>query len=320
MKFTEENLKDYATPLSETEDMKCKNAINMVRDALKELGFSDDGRGIQLLFEGTSSYSLNLRSNQGNREVKIFVQGSYANNTNVRQNSDVDVAVILESTFIPKYRPGITGVNYGFGSSSDNIKVFKDDVQSALEKKFGKDKVERKDKSIKVSGNKYRVDADTVPATRYRDYSNDYLINESNYLSAIYIVCDSGKVIINYPEQHIINGKKKNIDTSYYYKKMVRIIKKIRYIMLDYGLASANNVSSFGLESLLWNIPNDIFKKYHIYKYQFDEIVKYLVSNEHNFSNYKEANGIKPLFEDETKIEYYKKFIHDLKKFYQYDI
>lgn len=39
MKFTEKQLKLYAAPLSESENQKCKNAIGMVRDALKPLGF-----------------------------------------------------------------------------------------------------------------------------------------------------------------------------------------------------------------------------------------------------------------------------------------
>ena len=39
MKFTERQLKLYAAPLSESENQKGKNAIGMVPDALKPLGF-----------------------------------------------------------------------------------------------------------------------------------------------------------------------------------------------------------------------------------------------------------------------------------------
>ena len=58
MKFTEEQLKIYAAPLSETENQKCINAINMVRDALKNLGFTDDGKEIQKMYDDTYAYSL----------------------------------------------------------------------------------------------------------------------------------------------------------------------------------------------------------------------------------------------------------------------
>ena len=46
MKFTESMLNTYSQPLSATEDGQCKNAIRMVADALKTLGFTDDNAAI----------------------------------------------------------------------------------------------------------------------------------------------------------------------------------------------------------------------------------------------------------------------------------
>ena len=232
MKFTEQELKDYAQPLSETEVEKCKNAIRMVRDAMKETGFIDDFNDIQNLIADTYTFGTVLRSKNNDRKVKLFLQGSFANNTNVRQESDIDIAIILESMFKPKYRIGITSSTYGHVDSTDSLYKFKDDVQKILEYKFGNDVV-RKDKSIKINGNTYRVDTDAVPSMRYRGYSNDYSNSTSNYVEGIVIYPDSGGIIINYPELHIKNGKTKNLSTNYMYKKMVRIIKKMRYIMQD---------------------------------------------------------------------------------------
>lgn len=45
MKFKESTLKLYAAPLSETEDIKCKRAIEAIRDALSDLGYTDDQKG-----------------------------------------------------------------------------------------------------------------------------------------------------------------------------------------------------------------------------------------------------------------------------------
>ena len=104
MKFTENMLSNYAAPLSESEDNRCKNAISMVSDALKGLGLYQDQRGIHKLYEDTYSYAVNMANSTGTRKVKIFVQGSYANNTNVRTESDVDIAVIQEEVFRTKYR------------------------------------------------------------------------------------------------------------------------------------------------------------------------------------------------------------------------
>lgn len=319
MKFTESQLKNFAAPLSESEENKCKNAIRMVRDAMKLIGYSDEGKEIRMYEADTYSYALDLKSS-GNKKITLLVQGSYANNTNVRTLSDVDVAVILESTFMPEYRTGVTGKDYAFSSGTFNVSSLKDDVEEALKKRFNGDGVERKDKSIKVHGNSYRVDSDVVPSYRFRDYRNDYYSNPDNYVGGIEIRPDSGGSIRNYPEQHVKNGRLKNNQTKYSFKKQVRIAKKIKQSMIEMGYKSAENVSSFGIESLLWNISNEVFTSYLNLRFVFNEILNYLVHDCQNFDSYKEANGIKPLFESDTEKQKYKTFITDLRKFYEYDI
>lgn len=321
MIFTEEQLKNYAAPLSDTEKKQCLNAIGMVRDALKELGFTDDGKPISKIQEDTNAYAIEMRNSYSLRKVKLFIQGSYANNTNVRTQSDVDIAVVQEEVFITKFRDSSSSypqssTDYNFRDAPTPVKSFKDEVEECLKKKFG-DSVERKNKSIKINGNTYRKDADSIPCRRYRDYRNDYEKKESNYVAGIIITPDSGKTIINYPEQHIINGKKKNNDTNHYYKKMVRILKKMRYMMCDNGYPIASKVSSFGIESLLWNIPDDIFTMYTRYKYSFNGILDYLYNHRNSMGSYKEANGINSLYPTQADERNYKDFIEELKKFYE---
>lgn len=324
MKFKEASLKLYAAPLSDTENQKCINAISMVRDALKEIGFTDDGKSITSLYDDTLAYGIEMRSKTGTRKVRIFIQGSYANNTNVRTQSDVDIAVVQEDVFTTEYRPSSSiypqsDLDYGFVTSPAPLKTFKDEVQECLERKFGSD-VERKNKSIKIHGNTYRKDADSVPCRRYRDYRKDYSKNVNNYVPGIVITPDYGPNIINYPEQHIANGRAKNNSTNRYYKKMVRIMKKMRYIMCDCGYKEAENISSFGLESLLWNLPDDVFLKYTIYRFGFAEVVRYLQQHKDDLVNYKEANGIKMLCTSQQDIINYQVFIDRLYRFYEYDI
>ena len=99
MKFKESILKQYAAPLSETEDIKCKHAIEAIRDALSDLGYTDDQKGIRLLESDTLSYAVSMRNKYSTERVHIFIQGSYANNTCVRNESDVDIAVVREDIF-----------------------------------------------------------------------------------------------------------------------------------------------------------------------------------------------------------------------------
>ena len=318
MKFTEAQLQSYAAPLSKTEDEKCKNAIGMVRDALKLLDFTDDYKPITKTHDDIMDYSLVMRSAVSNRKVKIFIQGSYANNTNVRTESDVDIAIVQEEVFKPKYRNGVSGSSYGFIDIPLAIVSFKDEVEDCLKRKFDTD-VERRNKSIKVYGNSYRKDADTVPCRRFRDYTNDYTFDQSNFVGGVVITPDVGSEIINYPEQHIDNGRKKNSETNHYYKRIVRIMKKMRHIMLDNKITTAKDVSSFGLESLLWNVENHEYLGYSSLGATFEEIMQFLIASSVNWSYYVEANGIKPLFSSDYEKEAYANFMYDLASFYEYD-
>lgn len=318
MIFTEEMLKKYARPLSETEEAMCKNAINMVMDALKGLGFNAKNNMIRR-YENTASFEVKMSREDEGYDVKIFLQGSYANNTNVRGYRDVDIAVVQEDRFIPLYRPGISKEDYGFLNANPNTKIFKDLILESLRNKFFDDVV-RKNKSIKINGNTYRKDTDVVPAMRYRDYSKDEMLDPSNFTGGIQIDTDNGDSIINYPEQHIKNGIEKNKRTNYYFKKMVRIGKEIRYQMNDLGYKYATDISSFGIESLFYNVPDYVYLSSNEYRYIFQRVIDYLYFNKSKVVGFYEINGIKELCkkysEDETK---YLGFIDELKKYYEYE-
>ena len=49
-----------ASPISQSEDEKCKNAIRMVRDAMKNLNYTDDGKEIRSYVADTYSYVLSI--------------------------------------------------------------------------------------------------------------------------------------------------------------------------------------------------------------------------------------------------------------------
>ena len=312
MNFTEDMLQRYAQPLGDTEKEKCKRAIREIRDALCKIGYVYEKDDIELLESDTFAYSTRIKNSISSESIHIFIQGSYANNTCVRNESDVDIAIVRDDLY-----------DYAFGTKynlfTDNRKaeamVLKDTVEKVLRSTFPY-QVTRGNKSIKVKGNSNRKDADTVPCiSMHYYYLSDYQ-NYSSYKDGIIIFGDDGSITRNFPKQHIANGKAKNSRTNFYYKKMVRIIKKIRHIMEDCLYDSAKSVSSFGLESLLWNIPDEYFTKWYTYGYAFKEIVDYLYKNKESLSVYKEANGIKPLCASQKEIENYKAFIISLKNFF----
>lgn len=320
MLFTEEQLERFAAPISTTEDIKCKNAINMIKSSLIKLGLTDSNLAAVPLFKDTNSYSIRMKSVIDNRDIKIFVQGSYANGTNIKENSDVDIAVVEEDVFSAEYRLGATMSDYGNIVMPARPKVFKDEVQECLESSFGEEFIERRNKSIYVYGNSYHQETDAVPSRRYKDYKQDTKNDRDNFIPGIVIIPDIGDPIVNYPEQHIINGKLKNVGTGFRYKKIVRIMKNINNLMREHAIESVSKVSSFRLESLLWNVPNENYNKYTSFGFILNEIISYLNTYTSVIGSFREANGIKPLCSSQSEINEFVDYLDDLKKFYNYNI
>jgi tRNA nucleotidyltransferase (CCA-adding enzyme) len=157
-KYSEETLTKWAKPASETEEQRISNAIKMIKEAIQ-------------------SYD-NLKD----KYIEIFVQGSYANNTNVRTKSDVDVCVMLKDSFYGEYPNGYTKENYGFSNRTDSFSDFRKDVINALKNKYGKENIKSGNKSIKMESTSYRVEADAVPAYQYRNYKIITSTNENQFV------------------------------------------------------------------------------------------------------------------------------------------
>lgn len=101
-KYTHEQLCLFAQPASETEETKLERAIEAVKRAL-----------------GNSNIILSDK-------YEIFGQGSYANNTNVRNNSDVDINVCYTAAYYYELPKGKTKEDYGLtGNVPYSYSVFK---------------------------------------------------------------------------------------------------------------------------------------------------------------------------------------------------
>ena len=71
--------------------------------------------------------------------IRVFTQGSYANRTNVRQDSDVDICVMYTRTFFVDYSmsEGLGNTVLGYSSGGLRYDDFKNDVEAALRSYFG---------------------------------------------------------------------------------------------------------------------------------------------------------------------------------------
>lgn len=95
----------------------------------------------------------------------------------------------------------------------------------------------------------------------------------------------------------------------------------MRDLMNEYALFKADRVSSFGLESLIWNLADSNFTEYPtVMWYVFKKIVNGLYNNTAVLKTYYEANGIKPLCPDSKTTTAYTEFINALYSFYDYEV
>jgi hypothetical protein len=226
-------LQRWTLPPSDTEDERAENACRIVSDAV---------RGSDLL--------------QG-RLYRVFTQGSYRNNTNVRLESDVDVCVCLTGTVNNDYTytPGLSDQAIGLLPATYTAQEFKNDVEVALVAAFGARNVGRGDKAINIKANTYRVTADVVPCIEHRRHYQNALVSPAVGIS---IYTDSGRQINNFPDHHHHFGVEKNKRTNGYYKRTARIFKNLRNAMAAEGSAEAEAVPSFLNECLAWNVPDEI--------------------------------------------------------------
>lgn len=231
MKDLETLLSRWAEPPSDTEQTRCENAERVIKNAIK------------------ASDAIK------NRSIRVFVQGSYRNNTNVRKDSDVDICVCLMDTFTTDYHfaPNLSDETFGITKATYTQSQFKNDLGAALIDAFGKENVKRGNKAFDISENTYRVEADVVACVENRRYKPD-----GNYDSGTSLYPDNGGIISNWPQHHYDNGVGKNKDTGYRFKRLVRIMKNLRNSMINDGVAAAKPIPSFFNECLVWNTPNNL--------------------------------------------------------------
>jgi hypothetical protein len=265
----------WAKPISDTEAEKAERAERMIRRALDASG------------------------KLAERDVRVFAQGSYKNETNVRQDSDVDIAVCCVDIFVTDYShvPGVTDADVGNVTVSYTHQQFKNEVGEALTSYFGAEDVARGDKAFDVHANTCRVDADVVACLEYRVYERTS-DGDVAYIAGTHIRTDSGKSITNFPRQHNEEGREKNTETSFAFKRIVRILKRLRNEMADAGVQAAKPIASFLIESLVWNVPKDRFTHATF----FDDVRAVLVylygelKEEGPTKDWCEVNDIKYLF------------------------
>lgn len=258
----EDQLRRWSKPPGQPEQEKMTATESQIREAIR------------------SSSALS------SHEIQIAAQGSYYNLTHVPRESDVDIrvvcrdAIFTDLTFIdPRVStdPAVKATvrkRLGLSDSPYAYATFRDDVGKALVARFGPaPAVTPGDKAFNVSETRYHVDADVVAALEHRRYRAD-----GSYDEGVEFVSRKGVHIINWPAQQHRNGVEKNQATGERFKAMVRALKNLRIEMDDESVGAAANISSFLIECLTYNVPNDRFNHATYYD-DMKELLRYVYLN-----------------------------------------
>ncbi|MFF0249919.1 nucleotidyltransferase domain-containing protein [Streptosporangium sandarakinum] len=197
-------------------------------------------------------------------DYEVFLQGSYANATNTRGDSDVDIVIMLKSIYIPDGTQLSPSDKVRFESRKRatptmTAATFRNLVQQALINYYGAERVHPKAKCLRVDKRDGYVDADVVPALQHRRFLSYPAYGDPLFIEGIAITPLQGGRIINYPKRHRDNGQIKNTKCGDKYKPTVRQVKRLRRRAVELGLVGKSEAPGYLLECLVYNVPNHLF-------------------------------------------------------------
>lgn len=198
------------------------------------------------------------------KNYKVFLQGSYGNDTNIYAESDVDTVIRLDSI----YRGDVSSLPWNQqvlyqqtkGSATYNYNEFKNGVVARLIDAFSASHVTPENKAIKIKANSSRRSADVIACYEYRRYTRFFSYSDCEYISGIIFPSINSGEIINYPQLHSKNLTAKHQATSGWFKPMARILKNMRSHMVAKGKIPKSLAPSYYIEGMLYNAPNSSFR------------------------------------------------------------
>lgn len=227
------------------------------------------------------------------KDFHIRLQGSYANDTNVYRDSDVDLLIRLDSTF---YHDALTlpGDQYRIferrfpGTATYGLPDFRIEVANWLRQNFGKVVVGQK--AIFIPGDGSRRDCDVLPCARFKYY---YRITEhdESFADGICFFLGDGTRIVNFPVQHSDNCTAKHKEAHQWFKPTVRLYKNMRNYLINQNILQDGVAPSYFIEGMLWNVPSEKFGTN--FESTFIETFNYVADADRSL--FKCANGIHPL-------------------------
>jgi hypothetical protein len=194
------------------------------------------------------------------KNVEVFLQGSYGNDTNVWADSDVDIVLKHNGSIYydisgmsEKEQQAFKGV---FSTNAEyGYTQFKADAETWIKRLYNGVQVGKK--AVFVPGNNSRRNADALVCLQFRRYYS-YEPGVHGYHEGVAFYAN-GSRIENFPKQHSDNCTAKHQATNQNFKRMVRVFKNMHNTMIREGLLAECIAPSYFIEGMLYNVPNDKF-------------------------------------------------------------
>ena len=229
---------------------------------------------------------------------RIYAKGSYANNTNVRLDSDVDIAVQNRECFYYDYNgcektPGEEVSRY---EGKWTPELWRAEILAALEAKFPNEISGSGTVAITIDEHDgTRPDIDVVPSFDYVRYDSS---DKARQHKGSKVFPRSGSSIVNYPNQQLERGTAKNGRTNARYKKFVRALKSAENRLVQDG--AITDLPSYFMECLVWNVPASVLDTGENLADGFKAVLVWLwdALKDDNYvrTDWEEPNGLKYLF------------------------
>lgn len=300
MIYTEQQFESFSKPPFKYERQQVIDTHTEIRTAINSFYKKDEIK---------VKYNLNETP-----DLDIFLQDSYANDTNISKSSDVDIVVkikgiwradksTLSPTDLEKYNSSTKSSEYSFNQ-------FNTDIMNCIQKHFGIENIKNDDKCLKLREHSKFCDADIIPSFTYKRYGT--YINSENQIFTEGIVFDKndGKTVVNFPKIHLQSLADKSGRTSGNFKETIRMFKSLKNELIDNGLIDEGTAKSYYIENLIYNIPDNLFSG--TYKDRFSKILEELIKdfNSGATNNYYCANKVDKLISNSTwSSELLKKFL-----------
>ncbi|MFZ3031751.1 MAG: nucleotidyltransferase [Candidatus Moraniibacteriota bacterium] len=249
MPISDEQLTVWSSAPSPTEMGKIQNTYRLIKEIL--------GRNLPV-------DEIKRKFNLSSFKYEVYLQGSYANHTNVRYDSDVDIVVQLNHPFNSD-KTQLSPVERSlYDASHSNTEYefldFKTHVYEALKSELTEREAHWGDKCINVDANTSRIEADVIPCLQFRLYKRFISYDKQSFIEGIkFFDTSDNTAIINFPKIHLRNCEAKNVDTEGKFKDLVRIYKNIRNDLMEDGVIGEDIAPSYYIENLLYNCTSPCF-------------------------------------------------------------